>query len=140
MTRVTIWSRAKFDERVLIIGAGQVGHSVAAKFAKHPEYRVKLVGFLDDGEPRRNGDDGPPARILGALDDLKDIVARQQIDRVIVAFSRARHNDFLRVVRACADTDVRGQHRAAPVRGRQLAARSSTTSRASLCSTSGTRS
>jgi len=107
VTRVTVWSRAKFDERVLIIGAGQVGHSVAAKFAKHPEYRVKLVGFLDDGEPLANGDDSPPARILGALDDLKDIVARQQIDRVIVAFSRARHNDFLRVVRACADTDVR---------------------------------
>ena len=107
VTRVTVWSRATFDERVLIIGAGQVGHSVAAKIAKHPEYRVKLVGYLDDGEPLANGDDGPPARILGALDDLKDIVARQQIDRVIVAFSRARHNDFLRVVRACADTDVR---------------------------------
>ena len=107
VTRVTVWSRATFDERVLIIGAGQVGHSVAAKFAKHPEYRAKLVGFLDDGEPLANGDGGPPARILGALDDLKDIVTAQQIDRVIVAFSRARHNDFLRVVRACADTDVR---------------------------------
>jgi exopolysaccharide biosynthesis polyprenyl glycosylphosphotransferase len=107
LTRITVWSRSTFDERVLIIGAGQVGHSVAAKFAKHSEYRVELVGFLDDGEPLANGDDGPPARILGALDDLKDIVARQQIDRVIVAFSRARHNDFLRVVRACADTEVR---------------------------------
>ena len=84
VTRVTVWSRAKFDERVMIIGAGQVGHSVAAKFLKHPEYRVKLVGFLDDGEPLANGDGGPPARILGALDDLKDIVARQQIDRVVV--------------------------------------------------------
>ncbi len=30
-----------------------------------------------------------------------------QVDRVIVAFSRARHNDFLRVVRACADSGVK---------------------------------
>ncbi len=107
VTRGAVWSRSTFDERLLIVGAGQVGHSVAAKIAKHKEYRVKLVGYLDDGEPRTTADAGPSARILGALDDLKEIVAREQIDRVIVAFSRARHNDFLRVVRVCAETDVR---------------------------------
>jgi len=105
LTRLAVWSRSSFNERVLIVGAGHVGQSVAAKIANHAEYRVDLVGYLDDGEPITNG--GPPARVLGALDDLRDIVALQQIDRVIVAFSRARHNDFLRVVRACSDTDVR---------------------------------
>ena len=105
--RLTIWTRPSFHERVLIIGAGQVGHSVAAKIAGHREYRIDLVGFLDDGEPRRNGDRGPALPILGSLADLDRIVAKDHIDRVIVAFSRARHNDFLRVVRACSDTGVR---------------------------------
>ncbi len=107
MTRLTVWSRVAFQERVLIVGAGEVGHTLADKMTKHPEYRVKLVGFLDDGEPRRNGSDGPSMPVIGALDDLDQIVVDQQIDRVIVAFSRARHNDFLRVVRACADSGIK---------------------------------
>jgi exopolysaccharide biosynthesis polyprenyl glycosylphosphotransferase len=107
VSRATVWSRATFQERVLIIGAGEVGHTLAAKISGHPEYRIRLVGFLDDGEPRRNGNGGPKVPVIGALDDLKAIVARERVDRVIVAFSRARHNDFLRVVRTCADSGVK---------------------------------
>ena len=107
LSRVTVWSRAAFKERVLIIGAGEVGHTLAAKIGKHAEYRMKLVGFLDDGEPRRNGNGHVRVPIIGALGDLRTIVAEEHIDRVIVAFSNARHNDFLRVVRACDDSGVR---------------------------------
>jgi exopolysaccharide biosynthesis polyprenyl glycosylphosphotransferase len=105
--RATVWARPAFQERVLIIGAGEVGHTLAAKIAGHPEYRIELVGFLDDGEPRRNGRRAPKVSVIGALDDLDAIVAGKQVDRVIVAFSRARHNDFLRIVRACADSGVK---------------------------------
>ena len=105
--RLTIWSRPSFQERVLIIGAGEVGHTVAAKIAGHPEYRIDLLGFLDDGEPRQGERDGPPLPLIGALGDLDAIVGEQRVDRVIVAFSRARHNDFLRIVRACADSGVK---------------------------------
>jgi len=107
LSRVTVWSLQAFQERVLIIGAGEVGHILAAKIGKHAEYRMKLVGFLDDGEPRRNGNGGVHVPVIGAFDDLDRVVAEQQVDRVIVAFSRARHNDFLRVVRACDDSGVR---------------------------------
>ena len=105
--RMTIWSRPSFKERVLIIGAGEVGHTVAAKVAGHPEYRIDLIGYLDDSEPRHDGREGPPLPIIGALRDLDAIVAEERVDRVIIAFSRARHNDFLRVVRACSDSGVR---------------------------------
>jgi exopolysaccharide biosynthesis polyprenyl glycosylphosphotransferase len=107
VSRITVWARPAFQERVLIIGAGEVGHTMAAKISKHPEFRMKLVGFLDDGEPRRNGDGGPRLSVIGVFDDLDRVVAEQQVDRVIVAFSRARHDDFLRVVRACADSGVK---------------------------------
>jgi len=107
LNRVTVWSRSAFQERVLIIGAGEVGHTLAAKIGKHAEYRMKLVGFLDDGEPRRNGNGDVHVPIIGALGDLHRIVAEEHVDRVIVAFSKARHSDFLRVVRACDDSGVR---------------------------------
>jgi len=107
VSRITVWSRAAFQERVLIIGAGEVGHTMAAKIGRHPEFRMTLVGYLDDGEPRRNGNGGPHLPVVGVFDDLDRIVAEQKVDRVIVAFSKARHNDFLRVVRACADSGVK---------------------------------
>ena len=107
LCRITVWSSAAFQERVLIIGAGEVGHTLAAKIGKHSEYRMHLVGFLDDGEARPKGNGGAHLRILGSLADLPRVVADKRVDRVIVAFSKARHNDFLRVVRACADSGVR---------------------------------
>jgi exopolysaccharide biosynthesis polyprenyl glycosylphosphotransferase len=104
--RLLLWSRESFQERVVIVGAGEVGHTVAAKIGKHPDYRIRLVGFLDDGEPRRNGHGGANTPLIGALGDLEQVIAERHIDRVIVAFSKARHNDFLRIVRACSDTGV----------------------------------
>lgn len=107
LVRLTVWARPAFVERVLIIGAGEVGHTVARKLGAHPEYRVHVVGFLDDGEPRRSAGDGPSPPLLGSLADLRRVVDEQQVDRVIVAFSRARHNDLLHVVRTCADRAVK---------------------------------
>ncbi len=107
LSRRTIWSNAALKERVLIIGAGDVGHTLAAKISKHPEYRMTLVGFLDDGEPRNNVVGGPVLPMIGVFDDLSRVVIEQRIDRVIVAFSQARHDDFLRIVRTCADSAVR---------------------------------
>jgi exopolysaccharide biosynthesis polyprenyl glycosylphosphotransferase len=105
--RLTVWSRTSFQERVLIIGAGEVGNTLAAKIACHPEYRIRLVGFLDDGEPRVNGTRSAGIPVVGTLADLDDVVEEMCVDRVLVAFSRARHNDFLRIVRACADRGVK---------------------------------
>ncbi len=102
----TLWRRGAFVERVLIIGAGEVGHTVAAKIAKHPEYRIDLVGFLDDGEPMPNGR-GPEVPKVGTLGDLEQIIRRDSINRVILAFSQARHQEFLAVARICAEYNVR---------------------------------
>ena len=107
VTKALVWSRPSFCERVLIVGAGEVGHTVAGKIVKRPRLRVKLVGFLDDGEPRRGvAGSAPTAPVLGALDDLPRVLADLGVDRVIIAFSRARHGDFLRVVRACSASGV----------------------------------
>ncbi len=64
VSRATVWAREGFAERTLIVGAGEVGHTLVDKIAKHPEYRLEVVGFLDDGEPLRNGN-GPEVPVLG---------------------------------------------------------------------------
>jgi exopolysaccharide biosynthesis polyprenyl glycosylphosphotransferase len=104
--RETVWRRATFEERVLIVGAGTVGHTVAAKISKHPEYRIKLLGFLDNGEPMPNGS-GPEVPVLGMLQDLESILEESNVNRVILAFSQARHQEFLTIARICAEHNVR---------------------------------
>jgi exopolysaccharide biosynthesis polyprenyl glycosylphosphotransferase len=106
VARETVWRRATFEERVLIVGAGTVGHTVAAKISKHPEYRIKLLGFLDNGEPMPNGS-GPEIPVLGMLQDLESILEESNVNRVILAFSQARHQEFLTIARICAEHNVR---------------------------------
>jgi exopolysaccharide biosynthesis polyprenyl glycosylphosphotransferase len=104
--RTVVWRRRAFAERVLIVGAGTVGHTLAAKIAKHPEYRIDLVGFLEDGEPMPNGT-GLEVPVIGSMHELEEVIRREKVNRVILAFSQARHQQFLTVARICAEHGVK---------------------------------
>ena len=106
LARFAVWPRPAFAERTLIIGAGEVGHTLAGKIARHREYRLELVGFLDEGEPRGAGHQ-LEVPVLGGLTELAGVIEQQRVDRVVVAFSQARHAAFLDVVRTCADHGVK---------------------------------
>jgi len=106
VSHATVWRRDTFQERTVIVGAGIVGHTLATKIAKHPEYHITLLGFLDDGEPMPNGQ-GPEVPIIGSLRDLEEIIQREGVNRVILAFSQARHQEFLSVARICAEYNVK---------------------------------
>jgi exopolysaccharide biosynthesis polyprenyl glycosylphosphotransferase len=103
--RAAIWQSSRLSERTLIVGAGAVGHLLGEKIAKHPEYNLTLVGYLDDGEPF--GASRPAVTVVGRLEDLNDVIDGYAVSRVIIAFSRARHQQILDVVRTCADRGVR---------------------------------
>jgi exopolysaccharide biosynthesis polyprenyl glycosylphosphotransferase len=87
-----------YRQNTIIVGAGDVGQLIGRKVAQHPEYGLELVGFVDT-EPKapRHGLDHIP--LLGTLDAVADIVARYAVDRVIVAFSRDRHEDLVDLIR-----------------------------------------
>jgi exopolysaccharide biosynthesis polyprenyl glycosylphosphotransferase len=103
--RAAVWQSPRLSERTLIVGAGAVGHLLGEKIGKHPEYNLRLVGYLDDGEPF--GPSKLPVPVIGRLEDLNDVLDTQRVTRVIIAFSRARHQQILDVVRTCADRGVR---------------------------------
>ena len=104
--RALVWRRRAFAERVLIVGAGTVGHTLAAKIAKHPEYRIELVGFLEDGraDAQRDRAGGPGHRLAARAGRGHP---RERVNRVILAFSQARHQQFLTVARICAEHGVK---------------------------------
>jgi exopolysaccharide biosynthesis polyprenyl glycosylphosphotransferase len=107
VARMLVRRSHRFAERTVIVGAGEVGQLVGRKLARHPEYAVELVGFLD-GSPRSARADLPgELRVLGALDDLPAVIDAFGIDRVLVAFSRDDASDVVAIVREAAGHDIR---------------------------------
>ncbi len=90
-------------QRTLIIGSGVVAHHLADRLLRSPELGLQLVGVVDD-DPHEAGPADLPH--LGRRDDLGEILDAHAVDRVIVAFSRATHEELLEAIRTCWDSHV----------------------------------
>jgi exopolysaccharide biosynthesis polyprenyl glycosylphosphotransferase len=96
---------AAYVQNTVIVGAGSVGQLVARKVLQHPEYRLELVGFVDESPRERRGDIGD-VHVLGGLDDLADIVERRDVERLIVAFSQEPDARTMSLIRSLHERDV----------------------------------
>jgi exopolysaccharide biosynthesis polyprenyl glycosylphosphotransferase len=97
--------RIAYVQNTVIVGAGEVGQLVARKLLAHPEYGLHLVGFVD-ANPREHRPDIGPLRVLGLPDALPRIVARYDIERVIIAFSQEEVHDTLGLIRSLRQFDL----------------------------------
>jgi len=80
---------ARGDERVLMMGTGEGGVSLVRHILGHPEYNMKVVGFLDEAG-QGIGKSLVNPRIVGATADVEKIVAREKIDRVVLSLKERR--------------------------------------------------
>jgi exopolysaccharide biosynthesis polyprenyl glycosylphosphotransferase len=95
-----------YEQNTVIVGAGDVGQLAARKFIKHPEYGINVVGFVDR-EPRMRRADLPEhLTVLGGPDRLPEIVARLDIERVVIAFSSEPMPSLLAALRRLRNTGV----------------------------------
>jgi len=91
------------QQRTLIVGSGLVAGQVARKLTSSSHYGLIPLGLVDDEVHEPQMTDLPH---LGRLDDLVDVLSEQSVDRVIIAFSRATHEQLLESIRACRDRQV----------------------------------
>ncbi len=94
-----------YAQTAVIVGAGDVGQLVARKLLRHPEYGIKLVGFVD-ASPKRWRPDVAGVPVVGAIDDLASIVRKLAVERVIVAFSKDNDQETLTRVRPLVGLNV----------------------------------
>ena len=80
---------ARGDERVLLVGTGDAGVNLVRHVLRHPEYNMKVIGFLDEKGMDIGKSLVNPA-IIGATADLESIVAAEKIDRVILSLKERR--------------------------------------------------
>jgi UDP-GlcNAc:undecaprenyl-phosphate GlcNAc-1-phosphate transferase len=96
---------ARSDERrrVLVVGAGRAGRSLARELRETPGTRV--VGFVDDNPGvRRRRIAG--VTVAGGLDEIELIVGSTRPDEVLVTIPDAPAERLARVARACREADV----------------------------------
>jgi exopolysaccharide biosynthesis polyprenyl glycosylphosphotransferase len=103
VARAAIHRTASLRQRTVIVGTGSVASNLVERLHKYPELGLDPIGFVDDDayEPLELG--LPP---LGGLDALDTLIADGHVDRVMIAFTRSRHEELLHCVRVCRDAGV----------------------------------
>ena len=94
--------RTTAPENTIIVGAGHVGRLIEAKLSRHPEYGIRVVGFVD-----RQAEQAGQADLLGDTGRLAELCRVFDVERVIVAFSRESDSELVELVRSLESLDVR---------------------------------
>jgi len=88
------------DDRVIIVGAGEVGQMLYQKIAQNPKLGYQMVGFIDNGKAnRRQKVMGVP--VLGTLVDIPWIIERYGIDEVIIGLPESSHQELVGIISLC---------------------------------------
>jgi exopolysaccharide biosynthesis polyprenyl glycosylphosphotransferase len=96
---------AAYIQNVIIVGSGDVARLLDSKIQQHPEYRLKVVGFVDrDCNPSANG--AEQGDLIGATCDLPELVRVHAAHRVVIAFSADSDEQTLEVIRELQDSNV----------------------------------
>jgi len=85
-------------QRVLVIGAGELGRQVVERLDAHNEFGFSVVGFLDD-DPGRQQRKIQGVPVLGTTDELESTVAEYGVDQVMIALPLAAHYRTVQLVR-----------------------------------------
>jgi exopolysaccharide biosynthesis polyprenyl glycosylphosphotransferase len=101
--RANLHKAPDLRQRTLILGSGIVAGQVVKKLHNNDQFGLVPVGIVDDDVHDVGTPDLP---WLGRFSDLDTIIEAQDIDRVIIAFSKASHEELLESIRACRDAGV----------------------------------
>ncbi|MBI4166764.1 MAG: polysaccharide biosynthesis protein [Acidobacteria bacterium] len=90
--------------RLLLIGAGRAGVTVASELA--PRSDVRLVGFLDD-DPKKIGRLVNGVAVLGPLDMMSSVVYKHEVEEVVICIPRAQRATLKKLWALAENTNVR---------------------------------
>lgn len=96
--RAVLQARGWAQDRVLVVGTGEVARMILHKILGNPGMGYEIVGVVAaNGEPRA----ALPVPVLGQAQDLASLIQRHAIDEVIIALPEATHQDILTLISEC---------------------------------------
>ncbi len=95
-------------DRVLIVGAGEVGRTIMRNVVAQPELGYQVVGFVDD-DPAKQSTDIGRFRALGGTEDLLRAIEEEAVDEVIVTLPWTSHRKIVNIMSHCEHRGVRAK-------------------------------
>jgi exopolysaccharide biosynthesis polyprenyl glycosylphosphotransferase len=103
VARAALHRAAPLRQRTVIVGSGVVAGQLVDRLRRHHDLGLDVIGIVDD-DVHDTGADAP--RLLGRLSELRTVLTAHHVHRVVIAFSRAGHEDLLDALRACREQRV----------------------------------
>jgi len=98
-TREELFSKVTY-KKVLIIGAGAAGEKILREIIENYQLPYKVVGFIDD-DPDKKGRSIHGIPVLGDVDNLPDILEKENVQEILIAIPSASGEQIRHVVEAC---------------------------------------
>jgi lipopolysaccharide/colanic/teichoic acid biosynthesis glycosyltransferase len=99
-------ARASFGERMLIVGAGELGELAIWMLNRSSFHDLfAVIGMVDD-DPRKRNLEIMSHRVLGSTQDIPELVDRYQIGLILFAISNCPPDCEARMLALCNSTDA----------------------------------
>lgn len=96
----------KENSRILIVGAGYSGSTVAKEINNYPELNKTILGFLDD-DASKIGEKIGGIKVLGSIDMAPCLAFDLKIDEIIIAIPSLSKKRRREVFEICKNLDVK---------------------------------
>jgi len=93
-------------DRLLIVGAGEVGRTLMRNIVAQPALGYHIVGFVDD-DPDKGSTDIGRFKALGNTSNIPSLVKELAIDEVIITLPWMYHRKIVSIVAQCEREQVR---------------------------------
>ncbi|MFQ6014990.1 MAG: undecaprenyl-phosphate glucose phosphotransferase [Anaerolineae bacterium] len=100
ITRDRLHKRGIGVDRVLIVGAGEVGRAIMRNIMARPELGYQVVGFVDDDPAKQKAAIGR-FMALGNTDDIPRVVREHNADEVIISLPWMSHRKIMKIMAQC---------------------------------------
>jgi exopolysaccharide biosynthesis polyprenyl glycosylphosphotransferase len=98
LIRDRLRDRGVGEDRLLVVGTGDVARIIVQRILWSPQLGYELVGAVEsDG----GGQVIPGVQVLGTVEDLPELIDKHDIDEVIVAIPEQGHREVVRVISYC---------------------------------------
>lgn len=88
------------DDRVLIIGAGEIGQMIYRKIIQNAQLGYQVIGFIDH-EKNYRATAVTEAPMLGTLLDIPQVIDKYVVDEVIIGLPESNHQEIVNIISLC---------------------------------------
>ena len=86
------------DDRVLLVGAGEIGRMLLQKIMGNPKMGYQVIGIVEKGEAI---DEIAGIPVLGGLADIPMIIETYDVDEVIIGLPESSHQELVNIISLC---------------------------------------